>query len=91
MAVALKNDLDQVDELVDDFDFAVNEQCVQYDECTALLPFIRAGKAVLHAEYNVSTRQMCDATEALGFSSIRKHQRLDAYRESCSVTEGDNG
>jgi hypothetical protein len=89
MAVALKNDLDQVHELVDDFDFAVNEQCVEYDECTALLPFVRAGKAVLHAEYTVSTQQMCDATEPLGFSSIRKHQRLDAYRESCLNTEGD--
>jgi hypothetical protein len=89
MAVALKNDLDQVRELVDDFDFAVNEQCVEYEECTALLPFVDAGKAVLHAEYNVSMRQMCATTDPLGFSSIRKNQKLDAYRQSCSDTERD--
>ncbi|WP_030558189.1 endo alpha-1,4 polygalactosaminidase, partial [Streptomyces exfoliatus] len=50
MAVGLKNDLPQIPELVDDFDFAVNEQCAQYEECDELTPFIDAGKAVLHAE-----------------------------------------
>ena len=51
LAVALKNDLDQVTQLVDYFDFAVNEQCAQYDECDLLDPFVAAGKAVLQAEY----------------------------------------
>ncbi|MGB1257417.1 MAG: endo alpha-1,4 polygalactosaminidase [Thiolinea sp.] len=51
LAIALKNDLDQVDDLVDYFDFAVNEQCHEYEECEALLPFIMAGKPVLNAEY----------------------------------------
>lgn len=82
MAVALKNDLDQVKELVDDFDFAVNEQCVEYKECSALQPFVDAGKAVLHAEYNVSLERMCEGTPR-GFSSIRKHQTLNAHREGC--------
>ena len=41
MSVGLKNDLDQVPELVADFDFAVNEQCFQYEECDRLAPFIR--------------------------------------------------
>ena len=47
MAVGLKNDLDQVSILVSEFDFAVNEQCVQHNECKALLPFIMAGKLTL--------------------------------------------
>ena len=51
LAVALKNDLDQGAALVDYFDFAVNEQCAEYDECDRLNPFIEAGKAVLQAEY----------------------------------------
>ncbi len=33
MAVALKNDPRQVDQLVGAFDFAVVEECFQYDEC----------------------------------------------------------
>ena len=28
LTIGLKNDLDQIDDLVDDFDFAVNESCV---------------------------------------------------------------
>ena len=35
LAVGLKNDLDQIPELVGDFDFAVNEECAEYDECAA--------------------------------------------------------
>lgn len=51
LAVALKNDLDQVAALVGDFDFAVNEQCHEYAECNQLRPFIAAGKPVFNAEY----------------------------------------
>ena len=51
LAVGLKNDLDQIPALVADFDFAVNEQCNEFDECARLDPFIAAGKAVFVAEY----------------------------------------
>lgn len=51
LRVGLKNDLDQVDA----FDFAVDESCVQYRECTALEPFRAQGKPVLHVEYERST------------------------------------
>ncbi len=33
------------------FDFAVNEQCHEYDECEAMRPFVGAGKPVFNAEY----------------------------------------
>lgn len=55
LAVGLKNDLEQIAELVDDFDFSVNEQCHEFDECDALLPFIEAGKPVFNAEYAASS------------------------------------
>jgi hypothetical protein len=42
LGVALKNDLGQVENLVADFDFAVNEECVAYDECQELMPLITA-------------------------------------------------
>lgn len=51
LSVGLKNDLDQVEELLDYYDFSVNEQCFQYDECEYLVPFIDANKPVLNAEY----------------------------------------
>ncbi|HEY8718572.1 endo alpha-1,4 polygalactosaminidase [Pengzhenrongella sp.] len=64
-------------------DAAVNEQCAQYDECERLLPFVRAGKPVLHAEYELEPSAFCDEVRALGFSSIRKSLDLDAQRTAC--------
>ena len=83
MAAGLKNDLDQVRALLPSFDFAVNEQCIQYGECGRLVPFIRAGKAVFHVEYRVAPARFCRVANRLGFSSMRKRLRLDAWRQSC--------
>lgn len=83
LAIGLKNDLDQVPDLVGDFDFAVNEECFSHGECSALTPFIDAGKAVFHAEYDATTDAFCATTVPLGFSSIRKRLDLDAWRETC--------
>ncbi|MFB8398189.1 endo alpha-1,4 polygalactosaminidase [Streptomyces yangpuensis] len=84
MAVGLKNDLDQIPQLVGDFDFAVNEQCAQYDECERLTPFIAAGKAVFHAEYELSTSRFCPRSRELKLSSLQKRYDLDAWRRVCS-------
>jgi hypothetical protein len=51
LSVGLKNDLDQIVDLVAYFDFAVNEQCFEFAECDLLRPFIDAGKPVFSAEY----------------------------------------
>lgn len=51
LAIALKNDVEQVEALVDWFDLQVNEECAFYDECHTLAPFVSQNKAVLHAEY----------------------------------------
>lgn len=51
LSVGLKNDLDQLSDLVDDFDWALNEQCFQYNECDGYSVFIQAGKAVFGVEY----------------------------------------
>ena len=45
LSIGLKNDVDQVGDLLAYFDFAVNESCFVYNECDTLLPFIR-GKVV---------------------------------------------
>ncbi|MET7651350.1 MULTISPECIES: endo alpha-1,4 polygalactosaminidase [unclassified Streptomyces] len=83
MAVGLKNDLDQIPELVGDFDFAVNEQCAQYDECEDLTPFIEAGKAVFHVEYELPTSDFCADSRRLKLSSLLKKYELGVWRKAC--------
>jgi hypothetical protein len=83
LAVGLKNDLDQVATLQPAFDFAVNEQCAEYNECTLLSPFITAGKPVLHVEYNLPISSFCPTTTAMGFSSMLKTLDLTATRTPC--------
>lgn len=83
LAIALKNDVEQIPALVADFDLAINEECAAYDECGTLTPFIDAGKAVLHAEYDLTTSRFCPTSAKLGLSSIRKNLDLDAWRQTC--------
>ncbi|MGF1850658.1 endo alpha-1,4 polygalactosaminidase [Vibrio satsumensis] len=91
LAVGLKNDLDQISELVEYFDFAVNEQCFEYNECDALLPFINHGKPVLTAEYldkyvnNSNERAViCQESRDNLFSTLILPLDLnDSFRFSC--------
>ena len=91
LAVALKNDLDQILELLDYFDFAVNEQCHEFDECDLLTPFVSAGKPVFNAEYLERFRKdsgaraaMCQETLRLGLHTLVLPVDLDdAFRFSC--------
>ena len=57
LAIGLKNDLGQADELAGLFDFSVVEQCAEFDECHALQPFLDRGKPVFHAEYHLERDQ----------------------------------
>jgi hypothetical protein len=88
MAVALKNDPEQAARLVGDFDFAIVEQCFQYEECGKFSPFVRAGKAVFEAEYELPTADFCERAKALDFSAIRKSYNLFAQPfEPCEAAE----
>lgn len=78
MAVALKNDGRQVGKLVHDFDFAIVEQCFQFHECGYYLPFVRHGKAVFEAEYELKVGQYCATARRLHFSAIGKSEDLFA-------------
>jgi len=91
LAIGLKNDLAQIPQLVQWFDFAVNEQCHQFEECDELDPFISANKAVLNIEYsgnyinNVSERQeLCnDANTRKLYTLILPLSLNDEFRLSC--------
>ncbi len=92
LSVGLKNDLDQIVELEPFFDFSVNEQCYQYNECEKMQPFIDANKPVLNAEYtqkyvdntNGERDTMCADTLALQFQTLVLPYDLDdSFRYSC--------
>jgi hypothetical protein len=83
LSIGLKNDLDQVSDLVHDFDWALNEQCFQYDECDTLLPFVQAGKAVFGVEYQGDTGNFCPKANANNFDWLKKKIELDSWRIPC--------
>ena len=91
LSVGLKNDLDQIADLIAFFDFQVNEQCHEFDECAALDAFITAGKPVFNAEYELqlvsdaATRaQLCEAARARNFRTLILPFDLDdSFRHSC--------
>ena len=76
LAAALKNDYTQVAALEPAFDFAIDEQCVRYDECGLLAPFARAGKAVFDVEYASMGPARCAEVARLGGSLIVKSRAL---------------
>jgi hypothetical protein len=81
LSVALKSDADEARALERSFDFVVNEQCVQCDECGELEPFVKHGKAVYDIEY----------TDSLGFcrklppgiDGMAKHLALGDWARWC--------
>ncbi|MEE9319477.1 MAG: endo alpha-1,4 polygalactosaminidase [Granulosicoccus sp.] len=83
LSIGLKNDLDQVTQLEPYFDWALNEQCYQYNECELLTPFVNAGKAVFGVEYRGDPARFCSRTNALDFDWLKKNLSLNVARESC--------
>ena len=89
LSVGLKNDLGQVPALAGLFDWALNEQCFEYDECNTLLPFVQAGKAVFGVEYSGDPDVFCPQANALDFDWLMKNLNLDAWRLSCREAHGE--
>ena len=86
LSIGLKNDLGQIDDLVEYFDWALNEECFQFDECADLVPFIDAGKAVFGVEYEGDPQDYCPQALAMGFSWLTK--TLDLADESPGACVG---
>lgn len=83
LAIGLKNDIDQVSVLINSFDWQLNEQCFQYNECDQLLPFIKTGKPVFSIEYQGDPASLCPQANAMNFDTLIKRIDLDAWRMSC--------
>lgn len=86
LAIGLKNDPEQVTDLLPYFDFAITEDCFDQGWCQQMEPFIEQGKPVFAAEYTdtgIGLDEICPQAEALQFSVILKRRDLDAWREGC--------
>jgi len=91
LSIGLKNDLDQVKDLVNVFDWALNEQCNQYQECKDLTPFITAGKAVFNCEYSGTPANVCKSMVSSSFSTIFKSLDLNApIKAQCCTYAANN-
>jgi len=85
LSVGLKNDLDQIGDLLGDFDWALDEECFTYNECDLLTPFVGAGKAVFQVEYGAPSlaTTICPMANARNFDTLIKNLDLDAPRTAC--------
>jgi hypothetical protein len=73
LSVALKNDVEQLADLAPYFDYAVNEQCQQYNECGGYTThFIDQGKAVWQVEYKLSLGKFCEQANSANRNAILK-------------------
>jgi hypothetical protein len=73
LTVALKNDVEQLADLAPYFDYAVNEQCQQYNECGGYTThFIDHGKAVWQVEYKLSLGKFCPQANSADRNAINK-------------------
>jgi len=79
LSVGLKNDLEQAETLKPYFDYAINEQCMQYKECDLPAPglpgWVSSGKAVFEVEYKASMLN-CTKSNGWNFNAILKDLNL---------------
>ena len=95
LSIGLKNSLAIVPRVIDKMQWAVNEQCIQYNECDAERPFIDAGKPVFGIEYpegaphltSQTEDKICNDPQRAGFSTVLKEMDLGTWYYACP----DNG
>lgn len=91
LSAGLKNDVDQASALEPDFDWALDEQCNEYDECSTLDSFITHGKAVFNCEYSGSASSVCPKMVTAKFSTLFKTLDLTAKINTQCCTYQSNG
>jgi hypothetical protein len=79
LSAGLKNDRDQAAALQPYFDFGIEEECWQFDECGAMQAWpSQYGKAVFDVEYELDPAAFCPQSNSpqFDFNSIRKTDDL---------------
>lgn len=86
LAIGQKNAPGLTPALISDMDFAITEGCAQDGWCSAMSPYIAAGKPVFAAEYTdrpLDVADVCAQSASLGLSTIIKDRDLTATRRGC--------
>lgn len=86
LRIAQKNAPDLAPALAPHLDFAITENCLADGWCGAMAPYLRAGKAVLAAEYGVPRADRaapCRRAGAAGLSLLFVTRALDGPGERC--------
>jgi len=86
LAIGLKNDPDQAEELVTAFDWITTESCFEENWCEKVIPFILAEKPVFAIEYTSEREQVnryCETPLAENVTLLLKKRSLDAWQETC--------
>lgn len=83
LLIGLKNDLEQIPDLLPFFDWVLNEECFAHKECRLLLPFVEAGKPVFIIEYDLTPGEFCLQALTMKFNALQKNYELDAFRFPC--------
>ena len=85
LSVGLKNDIEQVGDLLPYFEWELNEECFTYNECELLVPFITSNKPVFQVEYGDESlvEEICPQANAMNFDTLIKNIELDSWRISC--------
>ena len=90
LAIGLKNDVNQLAALEPFFDFAVNEECHEQNECAGYVAFTAKQKPVFNAEYRASyrteagRRTLCAAAKKANLRTLVLPKALDgSFRFSC--------
>jgi hypothetical protein len=88
LSIGLKNDLDQASALVGDFDWALDEECYTYSECSSLTAFTHANKAVWIAEYKSVSSSSCADSATNHFNTAQYALDLGPTtgRQPCAAT-----
>ncbi|MBU6279208.1 MAG: endo alpha-1,4 polygalactosaminidase [Actinomycetales bacterium] len=84
LAPGLKNAPELVPSLVDAFDWALVEQCVEFSTCRRYRPFISQGKPVFAIEYRNRGNRGCALAAKLGIDLQVKHRNLNDWTSPCS-------
>jgi hypothetical protein len=90
LSVAQKNDNDQVNDLVNDFDFAVLEQCYTQGWCKQFSLYTKTDRLVVDVEYTISqarfTEKACPVATKYDETAILKKLQLTAWIVTCPVS-----
>lgn len=95
LSIGLKNSGAIIPQVIEEMQWAVNEQCVEYDECNVTRPFIDAGKPVFEIEYpdgapdisSATEEKICDDPQRTNFSTLLKEMDLGTWYYACPADE----